>query len=150
MKIDIFKSLTEGPLPFGKPDEWYMERLPLKAPEGQVFRINKHGYVGAELAARNFLNNLDPDVAEKRSSRVVYGGKGRAARTAFDAMDILYQLSELKKGETLQVQSGAVSAVLRFGLRNSVQIANTNLIGSYDTQVHEEYLEKLGLIMYGQ
>ncbi|MEQ8223899.1 MAG: urocanate hydratase [Candidatus Eremiobacterota bacterium] len=150
MKSDTYKSLTEGPVPFGKPDDWYMERLPLKAPEGPAFYINKYGYVGAELAARNFLNNLDPDVAEKRSSRVVYGGKGRAARTAFDAMDMLYHLSELKKGETLQVQSGAVSAVLRFGMRNAVQIANSNLIGSHDTQAHEEYLEKLGLMMYGQ
>ena len=150
MKSDIYKSLLGGPVPFGKSDEWYMERFPAKAPEGSVFRINKHGYVGAELAARNFINNLDPDVAEKRDSRVVYGGKGRAARTAFDAMDLLYNLSELKKGETLQVQSGAVSAVLRLGMRNCVQIANSNLIGSHDTQEHEEYLEKLGLMMYGQ
>lgn len=150
MKFDIYKSLTEGPIPFGKSDEWYMERFPVKAPEGSLFRINKHGYVAAELAARNFINNLDPDVAENRKSRVVYGGKGRAARTAFDALDILYHLSELKKGETLQIQSGAVSAVLRFGLNNCVQIANSNLIGSHDTQEHEEYLEKLGLMMYGQ
>jgi len=150
MKTDIYKSLQNGPVPFGKPDEWYMERFPAKAPEGPVFRINKYGHAGAELAARNFINNLDADVAERRTSRVVYGGKGRAARTAFDALDLLYHLSELKKGETLQVQSGSVSAVLRFGLRNAVQIANSNLIGSHDTQEHEEYLEKLGLIMYGQ
>ena len=72
MKSDTYKSLTEGPVPFGKPDDWYMERLPLKAPEGPAFHINKHDYVGAELAEMNFLNNLEPDVAEKRSSRVVY------------------------------------------------------------------------------
>ncbi|MFA6431845.1 MAG: urocanate hydratase [Candidatus Margulisiibacteriota bacterium] len=149
--VRIYNSLKGNAPPFGKPDSYYMSRFPKKAPVGPTFRINKHGNIPAELVARNFINNLDARVAEKRASRIVYGGRGRAARTWFDAADILYRLSELKQGETLQVQSGAVSAILKFGNNgNTVQIANSNLIGSHDNQEHEKLLELLGLMMYGQ
>ena len=35
-----------------------------------------------EAALRMLMNNLDPDVAERPQDLVVYGGTGRAARTA--------------------------------------------------------------------
>lgn len=146
----IYDCLRSAPK-FGKPDSYYMARFPQRAPVGPGFFINRHGNMAAELTARNFLNNLDARVAENRARRVTYGGKGRAARTWFDAADILYHLSELRHGQILQIQSGAVSAVLDLhGSGTSVQIANSNLIGSHDTQEHELLLEQLGLMMYGQ
>src|SRR5258708_37350200 len=59
-----------------------------------------------EAAFRMLQNNLDPDVAEKPSELVVYGGIGRAARNweCFDA--ILRSLQELNDDETLLIQSG--------------------------------------------
>ncbi len=148
--MPVYSCLSSAPQ-WGKSDAQYMRGFPTRSPKGPGFFINKHGNLPAELAARNFLNNLDPRVAERRPSRVVYGGRGRAARTWFDARDILYRLSELKPGQTLQVQSGTASAILTLpGSGTSVQIANTNLIGSHDTQEHYDFLEKLGLIMYGQ
>jgi len=51
-------------------------------------------------------NNLDPEVAEKPDDLVVYGGRGRAARS-WEALDaILKTLRELDDEETLLVQSG--------------------------------------------
>jgi len=149
----IFSSLTGSAPRFGMPDQYYMSRFPSRAPHGPGFFINKHGNLAAEYFGRNLLNNLDRRVAENRDSRVTYGGKGRAARTWFDAADILYKLSELKPGQVLQLQSGTVSSILNMPESwsgNTIQIANSNLIGSHDTQEHETHLEKLGLMMYGQ
>ncbi|HVF86914.1 MAG TPA: hypothetical protein VM866_04960, partial [Pyrinomonadaceae bacterium] len=41
-----------------------------------------------EAALRCLMNNLDPEVAERPDDLVVYGGRGRAARSwaAFDAI----------------------------------------------------------------
>ncbi len=54
-----------------------------------------------EALMRMLMNNLDPDVAEKPSELVVYGGIGRAARdwNAFD--QIVGALKRLKGDETL-------------------------------------------------
>ena len=43
---------------------------------------------GQEAALRMFLNNLDPDVAERPQDLVVYGGTGKAARdwAAYDGI----------------------------------------------------------------
>ncbi len=77
---------------------------------------------GTELTCKNWLseaayrmiqNNLDPEVAEKPEDLVVYGGRGKAARSweAFDA--ILESLKNLEEDETLLVQSGKPVAVFK-------------------------------------
>src|SRR5580693_7396554 len=66
-----------------------------------------------EAAYRMIQNNLDPEVAERPESLVVYGGIGRAARNweCFD--EILAQLKRLGDDETLLVQSGKPVGVFR-------------------------------------
>jgi urocanate hydratase len=66
-----------------------------------------------EAVMRMLMNNLDPDVAEKADELIVYGGRGRAARSweAFDA--IIATLKELEDDETLLVQSGKPVAVFK-------------------------------------
>ena len=82
-----------------------------------------------EAAFRMIQNNLDPDVAEKPSELVVYGGIGRAARNweCFDAT--LRALRELADDETLLIQSGKPVGV--FPTHKDaprVLLANSNLV----------------------
>ncbi len=104
-----------------------------------------------EAALRMLNNNLDPEVAEKPEELVVYGGTGRAARS-WDAYDtIVDELRELGDTETLLVQSG--KPVGRFETHEKaprVLIANSNLVGKWDTWEHFHELEAEGQIMYGQ
>src|SRR5512142_736561 len=115
---------------------------------------------GTELTCKNWLseaayrmiqNNLDPEVAEKPEELVVYGGRGKAARSweAFD--EILESLKDLEEDETLLVQSG--KPVVIFQTHKDaprVLIANSNLVRHWATWEHFDELEKKGLIMYGQ
>ncbi|QLH81899.1 urocanate hydratase [Halosimplex pelagicum] len=104
-----------------------------------------------EAALRMLDNNLDPEVAERPEDLVVYGGTGRAARS-WDAYDaIVAELRDLGDAETLLVQSG--KPVGRFETHERaprVLIANSNLVGKWDTWEHFHELEAKGLIMYGQ
>ncbi|MGZ9222099.1 MAG: urocanate hydratase [Anaerolineales bacterium] len=115
---------------------------------------------GTELTCKNWLseaayrmiqNNLDPEVAEKPEELVVYGGRGKAARSweAFDA--ILESLKDLEEDETLLVQSGKPVVVFK-SHRDApkVLIANSNLVPHWATWEHFDELAKKGLIMYGQ
>ncbi|MEP7043959.1 MAG: urocanate hydratase, partial [Dokdonella sp.] len=104
-----------------------------------------------EAAFRMIQNNLDPDVAEKPSELVVYGGIGRAARNweCFDA--ILRSLRELGDEETLLIQSGKPVGV--FPTHKDaprVLLANSNLVPHWATWEHFNELDKKGLMMYGQ
>lgn len=104
-----------------------------------------------EAAYRMIQNNLDPEVAERPEDLVVYGGRGRAARSwkAFDA--ILDCLRELEDDETLLVQSGKPVVVMKTHPdAPRVLIANSNLVPHWATQKHFDELEVSGLIMYGQ
>src|ERR1700743_469913 len=65
-----------------------------------------------EGALRCFLNNLDPQVAERPDELVVYGGAGKAARNWESAAALVPALRELKDSETLIVQSGKPVAVM--------------------------------------
>jgi urocanate hydratase len=115
---------------------------------------------GTELTCKNWLseaafrmiqNNLDPEVAEKPEDLVVYGGRGKAARSweAFDA--ILDSLKHLEEDETLLVQSGKPVAVFKSHKdAPRVLIANSNLVPHWATWEHFDELAKKGLIMYGQ
>ncbi|MFZ5825917.1 MAG: urocanate hydratase [Bacillota bacterium] len=104
-----------------------------------------------EAALRMLMNNLDPEVAERPEDLVVYGGRGKAARSweAFDA--IVKALRTLENDETLLVQSGKPVAVFRtHPLSPRVLIANSNLVPHWGTWEHFWELEKKGLMMYGQ
>ncbi|MEQ9617482.1 MAG: urocanate hydratase [Phycisphaerales bacterium] len=105
----------------------------------------------AEAAMRMLMNNLDPQVAERPEDLVVYGGRGKAARSweAFDA--IVATLKRLKPDETLLVQSGKpVGVVTTHEDAPRVLIANSNLVPHWATQKLFDELEAKGLMMYGQ
>jgi len=97
------------------------------------------------------MNNLDPDVAEKPDELIVYGGKGKAARSweAFDA--IVGALRALASDETLLVQSGKPVGVFRtHEWAPRVLIANAMLVPKWATWEEFWRLEAMGLTMYGQ
>jgi urocanate hydratase len=104
-----------------------------------------------EAAMRMLMNNLDPDVAEKPSELVVYGGIGRAARDwkAFD--EIVAALKRLESDQTLLVQSGKPVGIFRTHAdAPRVLIANSNLVPHWATWDHFHELDRKGLMMYGQ
>ncbi|MBC8522588.1 urocanate hydratase, partial [PVC group bacterium] len=83
----------------------------------------------AEAAMRMLMNNLDPEVAERPEDLVVYGGRGKAARSweAYDA--IIASLKALSPDETLLVQSGKPVGIARTTTDSPrVIIANSNLV----------------------
>ncbi len=104
-----------------------------------------------EAAKRMLMNNLDPEVAEKPEDLIVYGGRGRAARS-WDAFNkIVATLERLENDETLLVQSGKPVGVFRtFPESPRVIIANSNLVPQWATWDEFDRLDRLGLMMYGQ
>jgi urocanate hydratase len=120
----------------------------VRAPRGS--QLNCKGW-HQEAALRCLMNNLDPEVAERPEELVVYGGRGKAARSweAFDA--IVRELTRLENDETLLVQSGKPVAVFRTHEHAPrVLIANSNLVGAWANWEHFHELERRGLMMYGQ
>src|SRR5277367_2995467 len=115
---------------------------------------------GTELSAKSWLteapmrmlmNNLDPDVAEKPSELVVYGGIGRAARDWESFDRIVSTLKRLEGDETLLVQSGKPVGVFRTHAdAPRVLIANSNLVPHWANWEHFSLLDRKGLMMYGQ
>ena len=104
-----------------------------------------------EAAYRMIQHNLAPDVAERPEDLIVYGGRGKAARTWEDFDRILAILRELEDDETLLVQSGKPVMVARSHPdAPRVLIANSNLVGKWATWDHFDELEQKGLMMYGQ
>jgi urocanate hydratase len=96
-------------------------------------------------------NNLDPEVAERPDELVVYGGRGKAARSwdAFDA--IVSSLIRLAGDETLLVQSGKPVGVFTTHPRAPrVLIANSLLVPDWATWDEFWRLEAMGLTAYGQ
>ncbi|MBX3085762.1 MAG: urocanate hydratase [Anaerolineae bacterium] len=120
----------------------------IRAPRGT--ELTCKGWL-QEAAMRMLMNNLDPDVAEDPAHLIVYGGRGRAARSweAFDA--IIAALQRLEGDETLLVQSGKPVAVFKSHPdAPRVLIANSNLVPHWATQANFDALEQQGLMMYGQ
>src|SRR5215211_3989558 len=120
----------------------------VRAPRGA--QLNCKGWP-QEAALRCLMNNLDPEVAERPDELIVYGGRGKAARSwpAFDA--IVRELTRLENDETLLVQSGKPVAVFRTHEHAPrVLIANSNLVGAWANWEHFHELERRGLMMYGQ
>ena len=115
---------------------------------------------GSNLACKNWQieapfrmiqNNLDPDVAENPDELVVYGGKGKAARSWECYDSILNTLKRMNPDETLLVQSGKPVGVIKTHLWSPrVLIANSNIVPDWATWEHFSELDKQGLMMYGQ
>jgi urocanate hydratase len=118
------------------------------APTGKI--LHTKGWL-QEAALRMLLNNLDSAVAERPEELVVYGGRGKAARSPADFERITAALQELENDESLLIQSGA--AVARIKTHTDaprVLLANSNLVGRWANWEHFDQLEKQGLMMYGQ
>jgi len=97
------------------------------------------------------MNNLDPEVAERPGDLVVYGGRGRAARSWESYHAIVAALKSLAADETLLIQSGKPVGVVRTHEdAPRVLIANSNLVPRWATQAHFDRLEAAGLMMFGQ
>ena len=125
-----------------------MSQRVIRAPRGT--QLTCKGWL-QEAALRMLMNNLDPDVAEKPDDLIVYGGRGRAARSweAFDAM--IAALKELEDDETLLVQSGKPVAVFKTHPdAPRALIANSNIVPHWATQENFDRWERDGLIMFGQ
>ncbi len=104
-----------------------------------------------EAALRMLENNLHPDVAEKPSELVVYGGTGKAARNWPAYHAIVAELERLEAHETLLVQSGKPVAVFEtHEMAPRVLIANSNLVPDWANWDTFRELDAAGLIMYGQ
>lgn len=119
-----------------------------KAPRGPTKTAK--GWI-QEAAKRMLLNNLDPEVAEKPEELIVYGGRGKAARSPQDLQRILEVLERLENDETLLVQSGRAVGVFKTQpLAPRVILANSNLVPKWATWEEFDRLDRLGLMMYGQ
>jgi urocanate hydratase len=104
-----------------------------------------------EAALRCLMNNLDPEVAEKPGELIVYGGRGKAARSWEAFHLIVRELQRLENDQTLLVQSGKPVAVFTTHEEAPrVLIANSNLVGAWSNWAHFDQLERAGLTMYGQ
>jgi urocanate hydratase len=104
-----------------------------------------------EGALRCLLNNLDPAVAEDARSLVVYGGRGRAARSPEDLAAIVAALERLGPDETLVVQSGKAVAVLpTHPDAPRVLISTAMVVPAWSDEDSFRRLEDAGLTMYGQ
>jgi urocanate hydratase len=99
------------------------------APRG--FELRCRGWE-QEGALRCLLNNLDPEVAEDPQALVVYGGRGRAARSPEALAELVAALEALGPDETLLVQSGKA------------------VVPAWSDEDSFRGLEDAGLTMYGQ
>ncbi len=103
----------------------------IRAPHGS--EISAKSWL-TEAPLRMLMNNLDPEVAERPSELVVYGGIGRAARD-WDSFDrIVASLRKLDADQTLVVQSGKPVGIFRTHPdAPRVLIANSNLVPHWAT-----------------
>ena len=105
----------------------------------------------AEGALRCLLNNLDLAVAEDPGALIVYGGRGKAARSPEALEGIVSALERLGPDETLIVQSGKAVAVLpTHEDAPRVLISTAMVVPEWSDQSTFRSLEDAGLTMYGQ
>jgi urocanate hydratase len=124
------------------------EARPVRSPRGT--QLTCLGW-GQEAAMRLLMNNLDPEVARDPDHLIVYGGRGKAARSwaAFDR--IVESLRTLRSEETLLIQSGKPVGVFpTHSDAPRVLIANALLVPRWATDEVFWDLEARGLTMYGQ
>ena len=125
-----------------------MEGLFSGAPRGRELRCRGWEQEGA---LRCLLNNLDPAVAEDARSLVVYGGRGRAARSPEALAALVAALERLGDDETLVVQSGKAVAVLpTHPDAPRVLISTAMVVPAWSDEDSFRRLEDAGLTMYGQ
>jgi urocanate hydratase len=123
-------------------------RMPLRAPRGPT--LTAKSWL-TEAPLRMLMNNLDPEVAERPSELVVYGGIGKAARNWQCYEQIVAALRALEADETLLIQSGKPVGVFRTHAdAPRVLIANSNLVARWADWKHFNELDKKGLMMFGQ
>jgi urocanate hydratase len=123
-------------------------RVPLRAARGA--QLSCRSWL-TEAPLRMLMNNLDPEVAERPSELVVYGGIGKAARNWQCYEQIVTALRALGDDETLLIQSGKPVGVFRtHGDAPRVLIANSNLVARWADWEHFNALDKRGLMMFGQ
>ncbi len=97
------------------------------------------------------MNNLDPEVARDPEHLIVYGGRGKAARSWPDFDRIVRTLELLGDEETLLVQSGRPVGVFpTHAEAPRVLIANALLVPRWSTDEIFWDLEARGLTMFGQ
>jgi urocanate hydratase len=120
----------------------------IKAPRGSKMTCKSWQ---TEAALRMLMNNLDPEVAEKPAELIVYGGAGKAARN-WEAYHLIVKcLKNLKKDETLLVQSGKPVGIFKTHEdAPRVLISNAMLVPHWANWEKFRELEELGLTMYGQ
>lgn len=113
-------------------------------------KLNCKGWI-QEAALRMLCNNLNPDVAELPEQLIVYGGRGKAARS-IDALEkIITCLLKLQNDETLLIQSGKPVAMLKTNPDcPRVLLSNSQLVPNWANWKHFDELEQKGLMMYGQ
>lgn len=122
--------------------------MKVKAPKGTKLSCKSWQQEGA---MRMLMNNLDPEVAEKPKELIVYGGRGKAARSWDAYRKIVKNLQELDNDETLLVQSGksvGIFKTTKFAPR--VLIVNAMIVPAWANDKNFNELEKKGLTMYGQ
>jgi urocanate hydratase len=123
-------------------------RVPLRAPRGA--QLSCRSWL-TEAPLRMLMNNLDPEVAERPSELVVYGGIGKAARNWQCYEQIVAALRTLGDDESLLIQSGKPVGVFRTHAdAPRVLIANSNLVARWADWEHFNALDKRGLMMFGQ
>ena len=124
------------------------DAIKYKTPTGA--QLNCKGWI-QEAAMRMLLNNVNPEVAERPGDLIVYGGRGKAARS-FEALDnIIAALKILENDESLLIQSGKPVGILKTHKdAPRVLISNSQLVPNWANWKHFDELEKKGLIMYGQ
>src|SRR5258708_33907630 len=104
-----------------------------------------------EAALRGLMNNLDPEVAEKPEELIVYGGRGKAARSWGAFHLITRELRRLENVQTLLVQSG--KPVAGFATHEEAPrglIADSNLVGAWSDLANFDKPGQTGLKKYGQ
>jgi urocanate hydratase len=120
----------------------------VRAPRGP--ELSCRGWA-QEGALRLLMNNLDPDVARDPEHLIVYGGRGKAARSWADFDKIVAALKTLANDETLLIQSGKPVGVFpTHPGAPRVLIANALIVPHWATDEIFWDLEAKGLTMYGQ
>lgn len=125
-----------------------VDRAPIHAPRGP--KLSCRGW-GQEAALRLLMNNLDPEVARDPAHLVVYGGRGKAARS-WEAYDrIVEALKQLANDETLLIQSGKPVGIFpTHPDAPRVLIVNAMVVPRWANDHDFWELEARGLTMYGQ
>jgi urocanate hydratase len=125
-----------------------LDRTGTPAPRGRTLRCRGWEQEGV---LRCLLNVLDPEVAEDSARLVVYGGRGRAARSWDDVDAMVATLERLGGDETLLVQSGRpVLVVPSHPDAPRVLISTAMVVPAWSTDQEFRRLEGAGLTMFGQ